>query len=137
MQRANIHDRESIERIYPRAVFEREAQNNTRAKATVLYGVRIHSVPDGGGAFQLTRASHHVGEDESAANSLFLCPFAHETAFAERRDDYGAVDERQNALAGVRGDYDAFIDKIIATARTARFDRAPGRGDVRLRGLRQ
>lgn len=120
MQCANANDRATIERIYPPAVFAREAQANTRAKASVLYGVRIQSAPDTTGDFQLVRASHHVGEDESAANSLFLCPFAQAT-------------ER----GGAAGDYDAFIDRIIAAARTARFDRSPGRDDARLQGLRQ
>jgi hypothetical protein len=137
MQRANINDRGSIERIYPRAVFEREAQANTRAKASVLYGVRIHSTPDESGAFQLIRASHHVGEDERQAASLFICPFAQEPPFAERGNDYGAVEPRPATGVGVHGDYDAFIDKIIETARTARLDAAPGRDDARLQGLRQ
>jgi hypothetical protein len=137
MQRANIHDRSSIEQIYPHAVYESESQANTRAKVSVLNGVRITSAADSSGAFNLTRASHHVGEQEQAHDSVFLCPFALETSFAARRDAYGAYAERQNARAGVRGEYEAFIDKIIATARTARLERPTGRGDARLRGPRQ
>jgi hypothetical protein len=136
MKAANINDRASIERIYPRAVFEREAQANTRAKASVLYGVRIHSMPDESGAFQLIRASHHVGEDERQSGSVFLCPFAQETPFVERGNDYGAVTQRRDAGV-VRGDYDGFVDKIIETARSVRLDETPGRGDMRLQGLRQ
>ncbi len=41
LPRANLHDRSSIERIYPRAVFERDANANARAKASVLSGVHI------------------------------------------------------------------------------------------------
>jgi hypothetical protein len=136
MKAANINDRASIEQIYPRAVFEREAQANTRAKASVIYGVRIHSMPDESGAFQLIRASHHVGEDERQSGSVFLCPFAQEVAYVEQGNDDGAVEPRRDAGI-VRGDYDAFVDKIIDTARTARLDEAPGRGDMRLQGLRQ
>jgi hypothetical protein len=136
MERANIHDRGCIERIYPRAVFEQEALSNTRGKASVLHGVRIYSAPDGSGAFDLARAAHQVGEDERSTNSVFLCPFAHQRTALDAGGRGGNAD-RLNALAGVRDDYDAFIDKIIATARRVRFDPAPGRGDPRLRGLRQ
>lgn len=137
MERANIHDRGSIERVYPRAVFEQEALSNTRGKASVLHGVRINSAPDGSGAFDLVRAARQVGEDERSASGVFLCPFAHQRATLEAPEARAASAGRLDTLAGVRGEYDAFIDKIVATARTVRIDPSPGPGDPRLRGLRQ
>ena len=137
MERANIHDRGSIERVYPRAVFEQEALSNTRGKASVLHGVRINSAPDGTGAFDLVRAAHQVGEDERSASGVFLCPFAHQHATLEAPEARAGSTDRLDALASVRDDYDVFIDKVVATARTVHFDPSPGPGDPRLRGLRQ
>jgi hypothetical protein len=133
MQRANINDRGSIERIYPRAVFAREANANMRAKASVLNGVQISSPPDEAGGFDLTRASRHAGEEPSPGGAIFLCPFA-------QRTGHGA--DHPAAAAPPSGErpsdaYDAFIDQIIATAREADFPEPAGRGDARLRGLRQ
>jgi hypothetical protein len=114
--RVNANDRASIERVYSRVDFETEAQANARGDAAVLSGVRIDSMAAEDGGFELLRAARQVGEDDSAANSHFLCPYAQ----------------------GAPGDgYDIFIDKIIATARAAHFDRSPGPGDPRLRGPRQ
>jgi hypothetical protein len=133
MHRADINDRESIERIYPRAVFAREANANMRAKASVLSGVQIASAPDGQGHFELTRASRHAGEDRSSAGAIFLCPFA-------QRSGHGADDPAAAAPPSgerPRDAYDAFIDEVIAKARGARFPEPTGRHDPRLRGLRQ
>jgi hypothetical protein len=125
MQRANINDRGSIERIYPRAVFLREANANMRAKASVLTGVQIASSPDAKGDFELTRASRHAGEQASPGGAIFLCPFGQSVT----------VEAPSSAVAG--DPYDAFIDQVIATAREAKFPEPTGRDDVRLRGLRQ
>src|SRR5579864_7237156 len=113
MQRANINDRGSIERIYPRAVFAREANANMRAKASVLSGVQIGSAPDASGHFELTRASRHAGEEPLQGGAIFLCPFAQRTA---RGADYPATAAPPSG-AQPRDAYDAFIDEIMATAR--------------------
>lgn len=127
MQRANIKDRGSIERIYPRAVFENEANANIRANATVLNGVSISSAVAADGAFELLRASRHVGEQDSNGGAVFICPFAQKKEAASKGD----------VLRGPADPYAAFIDKIIAAARQTDLDPSPGPGDSRLRGLRQ
>jgi hypothetical protein len=133
MQGANIHDRASIERVYPRAAFKRDANANMRSKASVLAGVRILSSPDATGAFMLQRATRHTGEEQGPEGAVFLCPFAQATGHG---DDY-PIAATPPAAEEDRDAYDAFIDRIIATAREARFPPATGRGDVRLQGLRQ
>ncbi len=134
--RANLRDRASIERIYPRAVFERDANANARAKASVLSGVHISSAPDESCEFDLTRASRHVGEADTPGGAIFLCPFA-QARDGGRGDEYPAAAGSSAAQGPKRSAYDLFIDRIIETARDARFDPSPGPGDARLRGARQ
>lgn len=133
MQRANINDRSTIEGIYPRAVFMQESNANARAQATVRCGVRIGSAPDASGAFDLVRASRHAGEPDSGNGAVFLSPVAQETGHGA---DYPAA-ASGDAGTRPRDAYGAFIDEIIAAARSAHAAPAPGRGDMRLRGLRQ
>ncbi len=133
MQRANINDRSTIERIYPRAVFQQEANANSRAKASVVSGVRIISAPDADGSFDLARASRHAGAAESSDGAVFLSPTLQQTGHGS--DDPAAAGAGQ--AAGGNDPYSAFIDRIIATARSAPVASSPGRGDARLRGLRQ
>ena len=133
--RANLHDRSSIERIYPRAVFKRDANANARAKASVLSGVHISSAPDESSEFDMARASRHVGEEAAPGGAVFLWPVAE--AAAAHNDDYPA-EAGAPAIAGPkRSAYDTFIDRIVETARHADFGRSPGPGDARLRGQRQ
>jgi hypothetical protein len=133
MRRANINDRGSIERIYPRAVFAREANTNMRVKASVRSGVQIASAPDQAGDFELTRASRHAGKEASRGGPIFLCPFAQRTG--QGADDPAAPASPSGQRASDA--YDAFIDRIIATAREARFPGPIGSDDPRLRGSRQ
>jgi hypothetical protein len=133
MSQANIHDRASIESIYPRAVFAREANANARAKASVLRGLSIGSAPEGTGAFELVRAARHTGEKEVEGGAIFLCPFAQGTG--ENAANPAAASAASGGSA--RGAYDLFIDEVIATASRATAPPTAGRGDARLRGLRQ
>jgi hypothetical protein len=124
MQRPNVNDRSTVERIYPRAVFQQEANANARGDASVLRGVRIVSAADDAGVFDLVRASRHAGESDPSDGAIFLSPAAQEAmpgAPAPAWDDA----------------YRRFIDRIIATAARAEFAPSPGPGDARLRGLRQ
>ena len=130
MRRANIRDRASIERIYPRAVFDAEGKANLRAMASVLNGVSIASAIAEDGAFDLVRASRHVGEQDSEGGAIFLCPFAQKQPAGAGKGDEGASPPPDDPYA-------VFIDKIIATARDAPLDPSPGPGDARLRGARQ
>jgi hypothetical protein len=124
MQQPNINDRATIERIYPRAVFQQEANANARANASVLCGVRIASAADDRGAFDLARASRHAGESDQSDGAIFLSPAPQPAA-------PGAPSPAWDDA------YARFIDKIIDTATRAEFARSPGPGDARLRGLRQ
>jgi hypothetical protein len=124
MRRPNINDRGTVEGIYPRAVFQQEANANARADASVLKGVRIISPADESGTFDLVRASRHAGESDPSEGAIFLAPSAQQA--------------KPGAPAPAWDDaYARFIDEIIATATDAEFAPSPGPGDARLRGLRQ
>lgn len=133
MSHANLHDRTSIERIYPRAVFLRESNANSRAKASVLRGLRILSAPDESGNFELVRAARHAGEAASGEGAVFLCPFAQATQHAA---DYPKA-AAPRAAAEPDDPYEDFVTRILEAARTARLPEPTGRGDPRLKGLRQ
>jgi hypothetical protein len=115
MSNANINDRSSIERIYPRAVFLRESTVNARAKASVLRGLQILAGADAAGRFDLVRAARRAAEPETSSGA-FLSPSA---APAEETAD----------------PYDAFLDRVIATARATRHPDAE-RDDPRRKGSR-
>lgn len=133
MSNANINERASIEAIYPRAVFLRESNANARAKASMLRGLSIRSAPDADGNIAIARAARHVGEQTPDEGALFLCPFAQATPHAA---EYPAA-ATAGAAADPRDPYDEFIDRVIAAARTAPLPEPTGRGDPRLKGLRQ
>jgi hypothetical protein len=145
MTSASIHDRASIERLYPRDAFEADAGSNAQAKTSVLKGLRILSAPDDAGAFQVTRASQHTGEAHAGdaqgrGNGLFLAPNlgANFAALMRNDTDYGGAQEKHDALDSVaarQDDYGAFIDRVIASARAADFERPIGRGEERLKGF--
>lgn len=123
---ANIHNRNSIEQIYPLDAYAADAAENDRDKALVLHGVRIAAAPDEAGNFVLERAAHHAGEAPTAA---FLAPFHRATA-----REFAAADPDP------RHGYEAFLDEIIELAQrpeTYRAADSPGPGDPRLKGLRQ
>ena len=139
MSRANIHDRSTLEQIYPRNVFEQDAARNSEAKAQVLHGVRIMSRPDERGDFDLVAMSRQVGEADPESDTVFLAPALQRSydALAES-PDYGAPREKDDALAKVQdkgGEYDAFLGRVIETAKSADFKPPIGRGEPRLRGF--
>jgi hypothetical protein len=125
MPNANIHDRQSIARIYPPSAFAEDAYGNDRAKPQVLKGVRIAAAPDPDGNFVLERAALHAGE---APGATFLAPFHRATA----TEDAAADPDPEKGYA-------AFVDEIIENARRCGFrpQSSPGPADPRLRGLRQ
>ena len=136
---ANIHDRASIEQVYPHEHFARDVGRNSDAKAVVLHGVRILSGLDGAGEFTVVEASRHVGEDTGDAEGIFLCPFLVTAAdAAAERPGYDQSEAAPGAHQREKpSDYDAFIDRVIQAAKSAPSRAAPGRGDERLRGPRQ
>jgi len=136
MSEANVNDRASIERIYPREAFEKDAGENSSAKAEVLHGVRIESGADASGRFRLVPAAQHVGEHAGRKATLFLSPMMVESA-ASLVDDgrYGGPVETGRPVEKGR-DYDGFIDGIIEAARRFEPPPAPDRNDERLKGFR-
>jgi hypothetical protein len=120
MSNANINDRGTIERIYPRAVFLHESNANARAKASVLHGVRILAGADAAGRFELVRAARRAGEPETGSSGVFLCPLAAASPQA----------------GGPADPYDAFLDRVIATARAAQHPDAAARDDPQRKGSR-
>jgi hypothetical protein len=140
MASARIDDRSSLARIYPREAYERDAGANSRAKASVLKGVRILSEVDAAGVFEMTPASQHVGEGDPEGDTVFLAPQFTDEFAALRQDPaaYGGAEEQRDAQAKIRprGDYEAFLDRIIEAARRADFKQPIGRREERLRGFR-
>jgi hypothetical protein len=137
MAEADVNDRTSVERAYPREAFEEDAGMNARPKTEVLHGIRIDQPADARGRFRLSRAAQHVGEDERARSTVFLSPVLVETAGSlVEKGEYGAMQPTGAPVEKGR-DYPAFIDRIIDAAREAEPVEAPGRGDERLAGPRQ
>ena len=145
MTSASIHDRASVERLYPRDAFEADAGSNAHGKTAVLHGLRILSAPDADGAFRLARGSQHAGEvhageSQGRGNGLFLAPdlAANFASLAQNNTDYGGAEEKGDAMRAVdarAAAYEAFIDRVIATAQAADFEEPIGRGEERLKGF--
>ena len=139
MCRVNVYDRSAIERFYPRDAFDRDSRRNADARAAVWYGVSIVSSPDANGDFDLARASHHVAEHNPESDVVFVFPHNWRGNDAWMLDpDYGKPQEKGDALAATQdeGDgYDAFVDRIIDNAKSAKFKPAIGFQESRLRGF--
>lgn len=135
---ANIHDRASIEAIYPEEVFALEVGENSRAKTAIHQGVHILSEVDDNGDFEIERAARHVGEDGGPDQAIFLSPrlIGAADALVEGGGYSTTVQRKSGRQAHKAADYVAFIDRIIETAKEAEIRPAP-RGDERLRGPRQ
>jgi hypothetical protein len=137
MQSVNINQRETLESYYPLDSFVHDANQNARGKTAVMHGLRILSAPDGEGAFKITKAQHNVAEDASHEDTLFL--------YSVRDDDNNWLDrEEADASKAVHAKehpvdvselYRGFIDRVIETARTAKFQSNIGRGEPRLKGF--
>src|ERR1043166_8320026 len=104
---ANIHDRASIERAYPREAYASDASQNERRKPAMLHGVRIAAAPDDKGEFAIEPAVQHAGEMPGA---VFLAPFHRVTA-----------EENAEADPDPRLGYEAFLDEIIEMAERLGF----------------
>jgi hypothetical protein len=137
MQSVNINQRETLESYYPLDSFVHDANQNARGKTAVMHGLRILSAPDGEGAFNVTKAQHNVAEDASHEDTLFL--------YSVRDDDNNWFDKEEvDASKAVHAKehpvdvselYRGFIDRVIETARTAKFQSNIGRGEPRLKGF--
>ena len=139
MPKAKIGDRASVERLYPRADFERDAGENARADAAVHRGLRIVSPVDAEGRFSAERAARHVGEDDPQGDTVFLAPFlAEASAPLQPGSAYGGGIEMgapEEVATRKADEYSGFIDRIIAAAKAADFKSPIGRHEERLRGF--
>jgi len=127
---ANIGDRQSIERIYPREVWETEAGMNSEGGEQKLCGLLIESNPDGDGSFQIRRAARDKAENEADSYVIFLCPYMGRAFdIFTSTGVYGAVVEKHDALEDDSYEYADFIDGVIAAARTATLHHILGIGD--------
>jgi hypothetical protein len=137
MASAKLDDRSSLSAVYPREQFERDAASNADIKTEVLSGVLLLSAPNAAGRFELDRATRHVGEVAAAGETQFLYPVLGDAAggLGGMRPGYG--NEEPAAGARPAPDYDAFLDRVAAAARSLVHREAPGRDDPRLKGERQ
>lgn len=138
MNSANLDDRASLERIYPRDAFERDARENARADNAVVHGVRILSAPDASGSFTFAPARQHVGEGDPEGDTVFIAPaLADASAELKVGAGYGGAENTgaPPPKASDRSRYDGFLDALVAAARRADFKTAIGRGEERLRGF--
>jgi hypothetical protein len=140
MPEANVNDRSSVETLYPRHSFERDAGENVDAKTAVHRGLRIVSAVGPDGSFNAEPATRHVGENDPEGDTVFVAPFRAQGAPLQETSAYGGSAETSDAVAmpGSREkdhDYRAFIDRVIETAKAAEFKSAVGRHEDRLSGF--
>jgi hypothetical protein len=136
MPTAKIDDRTSIEGVYPESAFAEDAARNSVGDAQILFGLRIESGPDEHGEFALVRAKQHVGEQAPSSGAIFLAP-EHQTRYAGLlQNDAAGTQHGQGADNDPAGEYAAFIERVIETAKNGDFPDFVGRGEVRLRGFR-
>jgi hypothetical protein len=139
MPDANIHDRSSLERLYPRDDFDRDAAENADAKATVHRGITIVSGVDRDGRFGAQRALRHVGEGDPEGDTVFVAPFRaqadapvpHLASCGDpaETNDVSPIGEHKAQA------YQAFLDRIIEAVKTAEFKPAVGCREDRLAGF--
>ncbi len=126
MIKVKVDDRTALERAYPPDAYAADTAENSVVSNEAVSGVRILSAPDSAGEFSLERGRRQIGE---AASAVFLSPYR----------PAGDAATPEALTANARAGYDAFLGEIIEAARRFGFrpDESPGRGDPRIRGLRQ
>jgi hypothetical protein len=133
MPKANIHNRRSLEAVYPPNAFAADAAENGRSPTVFQKGIRVLSAPDAAGEFALERATRQVGEAPSAS---FLAPQrCEERVIDAGRDSPTVATAEPDPSEG----YEDFLTDLIAVAQQFGFksEESPGRDEPRLRGLRQ
>jgi len=139
MGTANINDRTSLEKLYPRERFEQDAARNIAADTSVVHGLLVTSAPDENGAFSVAGLSRQVGEGDPEGDSLFFIPHLHEAGEGLVAGPYGGEREKADSEAKVdrRGaDYKRFLDRVLKAVRSAEFKTPIGRSDERVKGFR-
>jgi hypothetical protein len=122
MSIGDLIDRQSIERIYPREVWEADAGLNSQGRDASQRGVLIALSSGKDGLVHIRRAVRYVGEGMMEANGVFLCPYLGRAydIFVAAAGIHGAVVEKHDALEDVSSEYTGFIDGVLATARWLR-----------------
>ena len=137
MRRANINDRQTVEAVYPFEAFEEDAARNALDKSQVVHGIRIDSVPDAQGWFDLIRARRHVGELTGSSEAVFLhAEEPHLSGPMQNDPDEGAPQKPGETAETRRKEYEAFLDRILDEARSADIPEPIGREETRLQGFR-
>ena len=139
MTKASIHDRITLERLYPKDMFNRDSRLNAEATAVKLHGVKILSACDANGEFQVAPATRHVAERNPEGDVVFLFPQGLQRNdrlmlspdYGGAEPDRGASPEEVSASPG----YEEFIDRVFEAARSARFKPAIGSHEERLKGF--
>ena len=137
MTSANISDRRSVEKIYPRDVWEAEAANNSQGGQKILGGLLIESQPDDAGNFHLRRTTRGSAEIEGSQHYvIFICPYMGRAydVFTPIFGVHGAIKEKHDALESVDDEYDDFIARVLDAASHARLSHIPVAGDRLPRG---
>ena len=139
MAQANINDRLTLERLYPREAFDRDSRLNAEINAHILHGLKITSPPDQTGTFRVTRASRHVAELNPEGDVVFVFPHGYRGEDALMQGpDYGGPEEKGSASPSSedgRTAYERFLDRVIEAAQSAAFKPAIGCRESRLEGF--
>lgn len=135
MAKANLNDRASVEKIYPEALWERDAARNTQGSASIIYGVKILSEPDADGSFELLPMARQVAECDPESDVIFMPAFEADAADAVPGATYGGS-VAPTTDHDTASEYAGFIDSVIETARKSDFKPAIGKGDERIKGFR-
>jgi len=137
MQSVNINQRETLESYYPQDSFVHDANQNAMAKAHVMHGLRILSVPDAEGVFKVTKAQHNVVSDDISQDALLLYSVRDDDNYwfdKSEADATKAIHVKEHPIDVLKL-YRDFIDRVIETARNAHFQTAIGRDEPRLHGF--
>jgi len=137
MQSVNINQRETLESYYPQDSFVHDANQNAMAKAHVMNGLRILSVPDAEGVFKVTKAQHNVVSDDISQDALLLYSVRDDDNYwfdKSEADATKAIHVKEHPIDVLKL-YRDFIDRVIETARNAHFQTAIGRDEPRLHGF--
>ena len=139
MVQANVHDRLTVERLYPQDAFDHDSRLNAEIKTDTLHGVKIMSPPDANGKFRLARASRHVAELNPEGDVIFVFPHGYQgDDTLMQGPDYGGPEEKSDPPYGSADGstaYDRFISRVIEAAQSADFKPAIGFHESRLEGF--
>ena len=114
MPEANIHDRLTIERIYPRDAFDRDTRRNAKPRPRFCTASESTSSPDANGVFSLARTSRHVAEQNPEGDVVFVFPHRYQGDDALMQGpDYGGPEEK-GAAARASQDANAAYDTFIS-----------------------